>query len=175
MNFTGKEGYKSRKNERWAPALLGLLVLSNSAYSEKTFGQEQSIGSIFIKNRDGAVITVRNFKRVPQTVKIDNTEYVLEGNIDATKPVSEYPKFTISFSDLDDSFGISLNNRNSLGQSRKQAEEILLKDLGIPLKNKQRMCRLNYIVGTGPGVSHKYNGQNLGFSFCPGATVLPTD
>ena len=66
-------------------------------------------------------------------------------------------------------FTIALE-REPLGETRAAAENFLLLTLGI---SEEQLCSLNYYVGTDVYTSILYAGKNLGFSFCPGATVLP--
>ena len=60
--------------------------------------------------------------------------------------------------------------KEPLGAMRQEAERFLKSRLGL---SEQNMCLLNYFVGTPYNVNPTYAGTNLGFSFCPGATVLP--
>jgi hypothetical protein len=57
-----------------------------------------------------------------------------------------------------------------LGTARKNAEQFMLRTLGV---SEQQLCSLNYQVLTTSYISANYAGQNLGFSFCPGAVQLP--
>ena len=57
-----------------------------------------------------------------------------------------------------------------LGAVRSRAEHFLLNALGI---TETQLCTLNYYVGTVSALNDLYAGRNLGFSFCPNATVLP--
>ena len=57
-----------------------------------------------------------------------------------------------------------------LGAVRSKAEHFLLNALGI---TETQLCTLNYYVGTISALNDLYAGKNLGFSFCPNATVLP--
>lgn len=57
-----------------------------------------------------------------------------------------------------------------LGQARARAEQFLLNSLGV---SESQLCALNYYAGILNGLNDRYGDRNLGFSFCPGATVLP--
>ena len=130
--------------------------------------------SITIAGISREQITVRDFLNASSTVKEPNGNegyYVIEGNIDPLLPVSKMPEFTIGFYRNDSGFGISLN-KEQIGSVRTNAEQALMADLGI---DEKTMCNLNYTLALGPGVDPLYDGKNLCFSFCPGATVLPTD
>lgn len=116
---------------------------------------------------DGTAIQARDFLAdtdVATDVNIPGT-YYLEGGVyaDAATP------YQIFFDDADDYFGITLY-KEPLGANRRNAEEALMKRLGI---SDQDMCRLSYVIAPGPGVAETYEGANLGFSFCPGAVKLP--
>jgi len=60
--------------------------------------------------------------------------------------------------------------KEPLGQARLAAEASLRKL--IPLSDPE-LCTLKITVAVPYQVSQFYAGQNLGLSFCPGATVLP--
>lgn len=66
-------------------------------------------------------------------------------------------------------FTIALE-KEPLSQTRTAAENFLLSTLGI---SQNQLCSLNYYIGTDVHTNSFYAGKNLGFSFCPGATVLP--
>lgn len=57
-----------------------------------------------------------------------------------------------------------------IGEARTQAELYLEQRLGL---SPSDLCKLNYTLSVPVSVSQEYAGRNLGFSFCPGATVLP--
>ena len=77
--------------------------------------------------------------------------------------------FNIFYDSTSGAFTIALLEE-PLGQTRLAAEQYLMKTLGV---TQQEMCALNYYVGTTSSVNPRYDSGNLGFSFCPGATVLP--
>lgn len=77
--------------------------------------------------------------------------------------------FSIFYDSAYGSFTIGLL-QEPLGQVRVDMEHFLINTLGI---TQGDMCRLNYYVGTTADVNPTYSTKNLGFSFCPGATVLP--
>jgi hypothetical protein len=68
-----------------------------------------------------------------------------------------------------ESFTISLT-KEPIGHARLDMEQFMIATLGI---TQEQMCNLNYLVGVTKYVSEQFAGKNLGFSFCPGATVLP--
>ena len=68
-------------------------------------------------------------------------------------------------------FGISLIEK-PLGKARHEAEQFLLKTLGV---TSDQLCRVNYMVITYRQLDPRtfpHSQENLGFSFCPGATPL---
>jgi hypothetical protein len=113
-------------------------------------------------------ITVRNFKDDPTTVPDTHNAgyYYLAGGIN---PAITHPPYQVFYDEAHQYFGITLY-KEPLGQYRKEAEQSLTKSLGL---TQDQMCRLNYFIGTAPGVDDLYLAKNLGFSFCPGATALP--
>lgn len=66
-------------------------------------------------------------------------------------------------------FIVSINTE-PFGDTRKRAEVALQNKLGL---TNEELCKLSVVVSTNPGANNLYKGQNLGFSFCPGAIVLP--
>jgi hypothetical protein len=77
--------------------------------------------------------------------------------------------FSIGYSLPGGAFTIALQTE-PLGEVRRRAETYLLDSLGI---SKNQLCSLKYYLGTDSYTNSLYAGQNLGFSFCPGATQLP--
>lgn len=77
--------------------------------------------------------------------------------------------FNILYSEDNQSFTIALLDE-PLGRVRNQAEQYLIKVLGL---TESQMCHLHYYLGTTSYVNPTYGGENLGFSFCPGAVKLP--
>lgn len=57
-----------------------------------------------------------------------------------------------------------------IGQVRTATEQFMLQTLGV---SQNDLCALHYYLGTIKGLNDAYADRNLGFSFCPGATVLP--
>jgi hypothetical protein len=77
--------------------------------------------------------------------------------------------FIIYYNSVPQSFTIDLT-QEPIGQARLAMEQFMLTVLGI---SQQQMCSLNYLVSVTRYVNSQFTGKNLGFSFCPGATVLP--
>lgn len=57
-----------------------------------------------------------------------------------------------------------------IGENRRRAEQYLAQLLGA---THEQMCSLNYAVYVSNTINSQYSGENLGFSFCPGAVKLP--
>lgn len=77
--------------------------------------------------------------------------------------------YAIGFRTPGEFFTIALQ-QEPLGQTRLAAENFLLGTLGV---TQDQLCHLKYYLGTDVHTNSYYAGKNLGFSFCPGATVLP--
>jgi hypothetical protein len=77
--------------------------------------------------------------------------------------------FSVYYISGSKSFLIDLTEE-PIGQARLDMEQFMLKTLGI---TEQQMCNLNYLVSVTRYVNEQYAYENLGFSFCPGAVVLP--
>ncbi|OGG77964.1 hypothetical protein A3A36_02270 [Candidatus Kaiserbacteria bacterium RIFCSPLOWO2_01_FULL_52_12b] len=77
--------------------------------------------------------------------------------------------FTVYYNSGPKSFLIDLTEE-PIGQARLDMEQFMLKTLGL---TQAQLCSLNYLVGVSIYVNSQFTGKNLGFSFCPGATVLP--
>ncbi len=116
---------------------------------------------------------VHNGITIPDTV--NSGRYLLAGNLGycMSDPqecqAGATTDFNIFYDSTNGSFTIALL-KEPLGQVRFEMEQFLMKTLGI---TQEDMCRLNYYVGTVSDVNPLYADRNLGFSFCPGATVLP--
>jgi len=124
--------------------------------------------SISVAEIQQGSIPVKDFRNNPNTVKdpYNSGYYDIAGGSD---PGLTNAPFHVFYDETHQYFGISLLSE-PLGQYRKEAEQTLLQALGI---SQLQMCQLNYAVGVGPDINEAYAGKNLGFSFCPGATVLP--
>lgn len=77
--------------------------------------------------------------------------------------------YSIGYDEQAQFFTIALQ-QEPLGASRHAAEQFLLKTLGV---SENELCRVQYFLVTDQYTNSFYAGKNLGFSFCPGATVLP--
>lgn len=77
--------------------------------------------------------------------------------------------FNITYDTAHQFFTIALL-AEPLGKVRSDVDTFMLKTLGI---SDTELCTLNYYLGTVNALNDQYAGKNLGFSFCPNATVLP--
>ena len=93
--------------------------------------------------------------------------HMKEGFPDPT--ASDNPPYVISYIDSTQYFNIALL-QEPIGSVREEAQQYLMQHLGI---SQDQMCRLNYMVSVPDRVNSQFSSKNLGFSFCPGATVLP--
>jgi hypothetical protein len=123
---------------------------------------------------DGSVVRTLNFIKDPMTARdpINPGYYYLgyhvnEGVKDAT--ATENPPYTIQYIASTQYFTVTLL-QEPIEAVRRQAEQYLMTHLGVPQND---LCRLKYIVGVPWRVNQVYASRNLGFSFCPGATLLP--
>lgn len=115
-----------------------------------------------ITARDGTAIAVPDFTQVNQPTNANaNNGYQIAGSNTGT--------FQILFFPNDSGILVSLFSE-PIGPVRLEAEEALRTVLGL---TNQELCRLNHDVRTIISVNETYAGRSLGFSFCPGATVLP--
>lgn len=136
-----------------------------------------SLDTMTVSSTDGGAIITNDFIHNGITLPdaANNGRYLLAGNLgycisDAQQcQAGTTTSFNIFYDRTDDSFTIALL-KEPLGQVRLKAQQFLMTTLGI---TQDEMCRLNYRIGTTYHVNSFYSGENLGFSFCPGATVLP--
>ncbi|MHB8660699.1 MAG: hypothetical protein ACYC75_02030 [Minisyncoccota bacterium] len=93
--------------------------------------------------------------------------HVSEGTSDPT--ATNNSPYIITYISATHYFNIALM-QEPIGTAREDAQQYLMAHLGI---TQDQMCRLDYMVSVPWRVNQIYSGENLGFSFCPGATVLP--
>jgi hypothetical protein len=125
----------------------------------------------------GNTVLARDFIHNGTTINdtANSGRYLLAGNLgyctSDPKQCQAVPakNFSVYYDSTAQSFIITLTEE-PIGQARLDAEQFLLTTLGL---TQSQMCSLNYLVGVTKYVSEQYAGKNLGFSFCPGATVLP--
>ncbi len=152
------------------------LFPSSQSFSVATTSTGSSSTMLINASDGGTVLTndfIHNGVTLPDTA--NSGRYLLAGNLgycisDAQQcQAGTTTNFNIFYNSTDDSFIIALLEE-PLGQVRLEAQQFLMMTLGI---SQNEMCRLNYRIGTTSNVNSFYGGKNLGFSFCPRATVLP--
>ena len=134
-------------------------------------------GTTIVRALNGGTVTTSDFIHNGITLpdKTNAGRFILAGNLGycSTNPqncqAAPATDFTLYYDEVSQSFTVALT-QEPIGQARLHAEQFLLTTLGIP---QQQLCQLNYYVGATYLVNASYDNKNLGFSFCPGATVLP--
>ena len=131
-------------------------------------GTTLSVGAV-----GGGSVQTNNFIADPTTTKdpINPGYYYLgyhvyEGVPDPT--ATNNPPYIITYISTTQYFNIALL-QEPVGSTREEMEQYLMARLSI---SQTQMCQLNYMVSVPDHVNSFYSGQNLGFSFCPGATAL---
>ena len=159
---------------------------SSLSVSQNTFPNSSSTpltsttgngSSMSITLNDGSSVQTRDFLNNGITIEdpANKATYYLAGSSGACSSNGTCPiagsstDYTIVYYPIDGSFGVGLATE-PLGAVRKEAEQYLMNTLGL---SEQQMCSLKYTVMTTTYVSQQFGGENLGFSFCPNAVVLP--
>jgi hypothetical protein len=126
-------------------------------------------GTVFTREillANGAPLETHDFLSDPATVEDEvNPGYYYLGY----GPADSSASYHIEYVEETQYFNVELL-QEPLGESRKAAEAYLQRALGIA---NDDMCALNYALGVPNSVNGQYSSMNLGFSFCPGAVVLP--
>ena len=117
---------------------------------------------------DGGKVMVQNFMSKSDTVAdaVNRGYYILGPS---TQSVTTMPPYLITYIASTQYFNIELL-QEPIGQIRELAQQYLEQYLGISASD---LCKINYTVSTPSSVNKTYGGASLGFSFCPGAVVLP--
>ena len=125
-------------------------------------------GQVAVSSASGGSMMVHDFTKDPRVIVDPRNagHYHLAGGAGLDQVGAPY---LIVYVASDQSFTISLE-KEPLLQTRLDAEMYLMQMLGI---SKRDMCLLRYSVLVPNDVNEFYSGRNLGFSFCPGATVFP--
>lgn len=120
--------------------------------------------SISLATIDGESVTVPDFLNDPETIKDTvNPDYYRMGDVTPNSP------YLISYISPTQYFDIVLL-QEPIGESRRLVEQYLKQYLGI---SENDLCLIKYMIGVPSHVNTSYGGRSLGFSFCPGAVVLP--
>lgn len=151
--------------------------ISPGSSSSPSATTTQSVPTMTLVTQNGSSVVANDF--VHNGVTIPDTantgRYLLAGNLgycssDPQKcQAAPSVNFNVYYNSAVQSFTIALLNE-PLGQSRLDMEQFMLSTLGL---TQLQLCSLNYYIGTTYLVNTAYSDRNLGFSFCPGATVLP--
>lgn len=137
----------------------------------------QPAQTMALATQDSGVVAANDFIHNGITIPdaANTGRYLLAGNLgycvsDPQRCQAGSPAgFNVYYNDASQSFTIALTEE-PLGQSRLAMEQFLRATLGL---TERQLCGLNYYVGTTYMINTAYSDRNLGFSFCPGATVLP--
>ena len=159
----------------------GGTTLPAASSTQTTTGGSGSSGTQLtraVRGTDGSSITVNDFIGNGTTLEEPQNPgiYVLQGPTGNCAGAScpqagAATDFRIEYDASSTTFNIALT-QEPIGQARLDAEQFLETALGLP---QQALCGLRYYIGTTIQVNDTYAGENLGFSFCPGATKLPTN
>lgn len=133
-----------------------------------------SSGSILIPISGGSSVATKDFLNDSATVSDPvNPGYYYLGYHESVGPedttATDAPPYVIEYIAATHYFNIGLY-AEPIGQVRRDAEQYLLTTLGV---SQDAACALKYMVSVPDKVNSYYSGQNLGFSFCPGAVQLP--
>ena len=125
-----------------------------------------STGTIFLTTTSGGKVSVPDFTQGKRSMPIGSYQfYLLTNNQDVEGPAAQ---FEILYG-TDSSITITLL-KEPLGAARLAAEDTLKSFIAV---SDATFCTFNVHVGVPFGVNKFYASQNLGLSFCPGATPLP--
>ncbi len=123
---------------------------------------------LVVLDSSGGTVSVNDFRTLQEVIVATHMprHYFLAGGADPSAVQASYSTF---YNEKDSSFNITLLT-TPLGATRRDAERKLMGQLGI---TEADMCRLQYRVGVPAFVDRPLAGEQLGFSFCPGAVSLP--
>ncbi len=157
-------GAKSPAVSNVQPSGTGLPIAQN-AIPTVTTGPVLNLPSA-----SGGTLPANNFLTSPDTYPdpMNPGYYSLGYSVNQPDSIST-PPFLIEYQSTTKFFAIALL-REPIGPTRTRVEQYLEQHLGLSQNN---LCNLNYTLSVPNSVNEQYAGQNLGFSFCPGAVVLP--
>lgn len=124
-----------------------------------------SAGSIAASTTPPTGRSIGDILKSSDTIQLGPDDYII------AETASRYQsqEYQITYHAPDGVFTVSLE-AEPLRQTREHAERRFLALLGI---TQNQACMLRVNVTTLWSVNPTYAGRNLGFSFCPGAAVLP--
>ncbi len=144
-------------------------VAGNRVQTSASKGASMTVAGI-----GGAVISTANFIADPETKQDPfNTGYYYLGyhkQVGVQDPTATVATpYVITYIRDTQYFNCTLL-QEPIGPVREEMQQYLMTHLGV---TQEQMCQLNYMVSVPDRVNSSYSGENLGFSFCPGAVVLP--
>ena len=136
--------------------------------------QQITTVTVVTASSSGSGVQAIDFIHDPTTVKdSNNAGYYYLGyhtkQSASDQAATTSPPYLITYISATNYFNISLL-QEPIGPVRAEAEQYLMSRLGI---SQSQMCQLDYMVSVPDRVNTQFSDRNLGFSFCPGATVLP--
>lgn len=142
-----------------------------------SFPESAGTGYVTVGSGSGADIEVQDFTHNGETIPdpVNPGSYVLAGSLGYCLADGSCPqgtptdRFSVSYDGETGSFSIVLL-KEPLREVRAEAQAYLRSRLGI---TDAQMCALDYYLGVPYFVNERFTGENLGFSFCAGATALP--
>lgn len=135
-----------------------------------TDGELDASLSKSIPSQDGTPIMVKDFLKAPGTAEDSiNSGYYYLGYHPSNDGQPDTAPYHILFIEESSYFNVIIR-AEPIGETRKSAEAYLMQELGI---REAQMCNLIYTVSVPASVNVEYSSINLGFSFCPGAVLLP--
>ena len=152
-----------------APSGVGGLPIAQNANPPATSGgNAQPVLSL--PATTGGTLSTNNFLADPNTYPdpINPGYYSLGYSVNQPDSTST-PPFLIVYQSATKFFAIVLL-QEPIGPIRMQVEQYLERHLGL---SQNDLCNLNYTLSVPNSVNEQFAGENLGFSSCPGATVLP--
>lgn len=147
--------------------LVGLLLTAETSPAALAAENGGAVnGKLILHTRVGRGLVVSDFTKVDQPSWAGPWGYAVAGTATSS--------FLITYVAEDKAghpgeFLIALNSQ-PLGSARRDAEAALIGKLGV---SKADLCELVVHVRSAPGLSARYDGADLGLSYCPGAVSLP--
>lgn len=127
--------------------------------------EQQQVGFPSSNSVTSTTTTQNNLMNSDMHADPNNPGYYYIGN----QPSDESAPFLIRYIAETHNYTIAIT-QEPIGVNRKKAEQYLMQKLGA---TQEQMCSLDYAVYISNDANSQYSGENLGFSFCPGAVQLP--
>ena len=149
--------------------VVSLPIAQNSAPTVTSGETSQPI--LNLSSISGGTLLVENFLTSPDTYRdpVNAGYYSLGYPVSQATVGTSTPPYLIMYIAATQFFTIELL-QEPIGETRTQVELYLEQHLGL---TPDDLCKLNYTLSVPVSVNKIYAGKNLGFSFCPGATILP--